>query len=976
MKYMTIVRQALACLVVGAGLFGPVVRAADAIAQVGAQAGAAQQKPTGAPQPWLRGPSDLPSHPEPRIGRLPNGLTYVIFQSPAPRNTAALRLIIHAGSMQERDDQRGLAHFVEHMAFNGSKNIPEGELTKILARHGFQFGSDANAFTTYDNTAYVLDLPNTDAETVDTAFFILRETATNLTFAPDAIDRERGVILGEERVRATPASRIAEEVGALAYKGQLYAERRPIGLTDIIKNAPPKALIDYYRTWYRPELATLIIVGDIRTAEIEAKIAATFGDWRGEGPSPAPVDPGAYVPKGTVAYVFADPNFPEALTLRWSRPALDKPDTFEARRIGIAKDVAVSVLNDRFARRAREADSPFLAAALVYANNRLTVNSTSLNVTPKPGKSHEALTEAVRLYHQFKAFGVTEEELNRMKVARDTLNVNTLAADRSRQHATLMTNIVYAVLQGRVYMSARQVNDLWTQVRPGLTVEAVNTQIAFLTGGDGPFIVRSGPTREAFEPAAITAAYAAAEALPVEPFVAVAAKDWPYPDFGVAGAVVKTEVVKAYGMTQYTYANGLKVNIRQTRYQSSRVLVSVRMAGGRMLFSPHEKVSLVPVMLYNLPGGGLGKLSSSEISKSLSGRTYSVKYTLGDDEATLNGTTTTIDFPLQMQVLMAYYSDPGYRPENFDNLKLSVATSLRLMKSNPNAMLSLGALSYLNADDPRMVFPTAESFAAVTNDHVKGLIERTLRDVPIEITIVGDISHEAALEAVGRTFGTLPSLPKTYRIARDADRMKLPTDRTPRVFTHQGRADQAVSFLAFPTTDLYRDFHDSRGLDLLARIYAARLKDEVREKQGATYGVTVSHNPSEVYKGYGYIGVTTTVRPEMDEAFYRTALSIAADLRDKPVTQDELDRARLPVLEGLEQSERTNGYWYTTLPNLLADTRRQDFIRDRPAQYKAVTVADIQRLARLYLLDKTVLRLKVVPETAGKPDGEGKSTQP
>ena len=288
---------------------------AVAIAQAPAATASVDGQPT---DPWGQTLSDIPADASVRFGVLPNGMKYAIMRNATPPNQAALRLRFDAGSLSETDAQKGLAHFLEHMAFNGSNNIPEGEMTKRLERLGLSFGGDTNAFTSFDQTAYTLNLPNTTDEVVETSLFVLRETASELLFDAAAVDAERGVIVGEERTRDVPGLRAAKAQFAFLAPGQRLADRFPIGDLNIIRTAPRDEFVDFYRKYYRPERATMIAVGDFDIDKMEAQIKAAFSNWdnpAADGPEPVL---GEVQPRETETRIFQEPGLQSSTQIFWT----------------------------------------------------------------------------------------------------------------------------------------------------------------------------------------------------------------------------------------------------------------------------------------------------------------------------------------------------------------------------------------------------------------------------------------------------------------------------------------------------------------------------------------------------------------------------------------------------------------------------------------------------------------------------------
>lgn len=270
---------------------------------------------------WPQQESDLQPDPAVRYGKLPNGLRYEIMANHTPSNAVSVRWRIDMGSLMEDEDQRGLAHFLEHMVFNGSEHVPEGEMAHILERHGLAFGADTNAYTSFNETVYQLDAPRVDSEELDTVFFLLRETASRLTIAPAAVDRERGVILSEERARNTPAYRNQNAEWTYLFPAARFPQRMPIGLTDVVAHVSPQRIRDLYETYYRPDRALLVVVGDIDPGAIEARIRATFSDWRALRADPGDPNLGRVVRPAAAAGYFFDPGVSPTIDLAAVRPA-------------------------------------------------------------------------------------------------------------------------------------------------------------------------------------------------------------------------------------------------------------------------------------------------------------------------------------------------------------------------------------------------------------------------------------------------------------------------------------------------------------------------------------------------------------------------------------------------------------------------------------------------------------------------------
>ncbi len=911
---------------------------------------------------WTQARSDLPVDPEAHYGVLPNGLRYVIYRNSTKARATAIRFQIAAGSMQESDSQRGLAHFVEHMAFKGSTNIAEGELTKILAREGFQFGTDVNAFTDYEKTDYVLNLPGNDDATIDTAMFILREIAGNLTFNADAIERERGVVLSEERMRASPSGRADQAAIEATYAGQLYPNRNPIGLIDTIKTAPRQALVDYYQDFYRPDDAILVVVGDFDVDRMEQRITKVFGDWKPARPGPLKMsDYGARQVHDVTAAVHADPSMVDTETVTWVRPFLTTSDTLTTRTRGMAKYMATQILNVRYRRLAADPKAPYLSAQLVYDNQHLQANTTVLTVIPKPGQEKEAFSAALKVLLQFRDLGALPDEVKDFIDQGDAQMTNYLRTYRTRFSSDIADEIMQDIDEDSVLQSATQYADLWDKMKPGMTPELVNAQARAILSGDGPVLIRDGGDAAVFDADAMKAAYADALAAPREAWNPASVQAWPYTDFGPAQTPVSEERDDNLDYRHYRFANGVTANIKTNPLIKNQIIVSVHFGGGYELFSPSEKISLMQTQLYDPTDGGLSRISRDDLIKAMASKTISANFTLAEDYAALTGYTTPDSFEAEMQVLMAYATDQAYDTDAFANFKSSLNYMYGSMMTSPETVEAINESLYMKAGDPRYAFPTREQAEAIDPASLAALYRRTMSGVPVEVTITGDISTSEALEQVAKTFANLPAVPDRFTPAPGGAEVALPADRTPQVWYHDGRGDQAAAAVAFPTTGALGDIHTARGLDLLAAILNDRLTEDLRERQGATYDMSVQSYASQAFGNYGYLEAACTLKPGVDQAFVDAVLRAAADIRDHGVTPDELDRARKPMIELLSDSAKNNEDWQDTIAGLYGHPDRRAYRLGVTRTYLSITANDIQQLARTYLKPDAMLRMIAVP---------------
>ena len=905
--------------------------------------------------------------PDALYGRLPNGMTYVIRKNATPPGTASVLMRVRAGAMMETDAQKGLAHFVEHMAFEGTTHIGHGELKPMLERNGFAFGADANAFTTSSTTTYMLNAPKSDDKTLGQALFILREIAGDMTIDPAAVDSERGVILAEERLRDNPAKRRDQAFGKFLYPGMRTAGYSdPIGSTDIIKTAPAAELKRFYRTWYRPELTTLVIVGDFDPKAIEKEIQDRFSDWRPATPAPDEPDWGTYVAKGPRVFSHAETGLDREVAATWVRPLETRPDGQDRATETVQDGILQLLLNRRYQLMMQSGEALFVGAQMFAYENDKTSRNLVLNITPKPGKTKEAFDQAWSVFHTFQDQGVTLEETTLIQSLIPAIRANYEKSYPTRDNAAIANGFVHdidvdAVTEGLV--DALKILDTATSE---LTQDKLNARLKVLLSGDGPVFTDYGADGVTDFPAdAVLADYGRIENVKAETYASQVRKPWPYTDFGTPAVPVSHTVDPDFGFGHYVFANGVVLNVKSDAFSANEVLVQVDFIDGVGRFDVGKPRPL-PLAFGNLfVNGGLGKLDINDVQLSLAGKVANVNYTLGTTRATLGGATSTNDLPVEMQVLMAFTTDPGLRGAAYAQLQAYVPEYLKTMRAQPGGVLAYEMNSVLHPGDWRYDTHMIEKAPSIPWAEVAPVFRDSLKDTPVTITIAGDIDEAKAVAAVGATFGTLPPRPAAAPPVAGALVTHFPPAQHEFVFTHDGRADQNISLALWPTTDFFSDSRRGRGLDVLAGVIQNRLYDQLRENEGADYTPQAFSYADNDLPGYGYLQVSATVKAGDDAVFRDTLKKVVADLKAKPPTPDEITRVTAPILQSIETRKKTNDYWFAAVDSVGTYSAGRQWFLTQADEIKAIDGAALMALARTWLQDDTEIHVTVKPATLG-----------
>ncbi|MBI2262614.1 MAG: insulinase family protein [Caulobacterales bacterium] len=923
--------------------------AAASVAVLTAASPALAQAQVQPSDPWAHGASDIPADANVRFGVLPNGMQYAILRNATPPGQASLRLRIDAGSLMENEDQLGLAHFMEHMAFNGTTNIPENDLLRILERLGLAFGADTNASTGFDQTIYVLELPRTNDETVDTSLRIMREQVSEALMAPDAVEAERNVIVGEERLRNTPGLRSIKAQLALLAPGQRISERLPIGDLNIIRTAPRERFVEFYEAYYRPSRATFVAVGDFDVDVMEAKIRGAFESWEpsaADGPEP---DLGTVAPREPATRILVEPGIQSQIQLNWTKaPDLD-PDTEAERRENLLRTLGIRVLNRRLGEIARSDNPPFTDASggLSTLWNSLDVAAVSADFNP--GGWKPALEVMEQEQRRLVQYGVSDAELQREITAIRASLETAVAAAATRRTPALANGLVSAVNEAEVFSSPQTELDLFNASVEGLTAAQVNATLAPAFSGGGPLALVITPVDIEGGEAAVTAALEASRQVPVSAPAVQAELEWPYTSFGTPGVVSEQREIAELGATVVTFANGVRLTVKPTTFRDEQILVSVRTGIGGLGLPTDRSTpqSLAPAFFTQ---GGVGKLTFDELTRVLTGRIYSTGFSVSDDTYQLSGSTRPEDLNLELQVLTAYLTDPALRPAPFEQIKGLFPQILEQQLATPGGAFQVQGSGLLASGDKRESFPTASEVASWTIEELRSGVTSGLASGPIDVIMVGDLTVEDAIAAVAPTLGALPARGPDAVPAPEATTLRFPAPTPePVQLTHTGPAEQALAFVAFPTTDQVGDRTEARQVNLLSEVLSLRVLEEIRERQALAYSPGVGANASDVYEGYGYIAVRGETAADKVDAFYAAVDSIVASLHEAPPTEDELNRARLPLIESLRRSQAGNEYWLAQLADVAADPREVEQTLTQISDLEAVTPADIQRLARQYL---------------------------
>ncbi|MBB3033852.1 M16 family metallopeptidase [Alteriqipengyuania lutimaris] len=939
---------------------GAAAQTAPSSTQDGNTQEAAQRTSTGVPEWGIESPA-FEADPDVVFGVLPNGMRYALQRNATPPDEAAIRFNVQVGSREETAAENGAAHFVEHMAFNGSTDIPEGDLLPILERLGLAFGADTNAETSLDYTTYKLALPNLQDETVDTALMVIREMAGELTFDPDAVERERGILLSEAQVRNNPQRRRGADYLAAALPGSRLGDRINADV-ERIRNISAADLRAFYEGYYRPERATLVIVGDFDVAEMQRKVEAEFSDWQGEGEARPLYDGPVASPSQPAISNFVDPSITEIVELQRISDWDPTPNTVEAQRDEALRAIAGVALSNRINALSRAADSPTLGGQVAGQPLFRSARSYGLLTVAKDGQWRETLALAEQELRRAQQYGFTSDEIVEAKANIETALTNAVAQADGRSSAALAEGLVAASLNEAVPLSPEGNLAFYRAIEPSLTAEAVSG--AFQAAWqDGPSVVHVSTKRpiEGGE-AKIAAALQESASVAVAPPAEAEAVEFAYSEWGEPGRVVADETIADLGIRTVRFENGLQLNMKVTDFEPGRIAFSMRVGEGTSAF-PTDKPGLQQLVPIAISLDGLEAHTPDELRRVLAGEQVALGLSGSTGALVSSGTTTKDDLELQLDLLAAQLTAPAWRPETQAQLAGVIPVAVNNIRSAPTQVLSAALNSVLAGGDARLGTTEVSRLAELSLDDVRAAVAPQLAQGALAVGLVGDFDPEAAISAVAATLGTLPAREVRSESVTSSAPVSFVEDRSPVTLTHTGESDQGALSLSWKTDDS-EDLRDDITRDLLAAVMTLRLTETLREELGTTYSPQAFSFSQSTYDGFGHLTAVATVAPEAMDDAARVVREIAAEMAAEPVADDLLERARNPIREGYERAESANSGWVSLVAAAQSDPDLLDRRRARLAILNEVTPATIQAAARTYLQGSAPVEMRVTPEDA------------
>lgn len=900
--------------------------------------------------------------PDIKIGKLSNGLTYYIRKNEEPKNRAELRLAVKAGSILETDKQTGLAHFTEHMAFNGTKNFEKQELVNFLEKSGVTFGADLNASTSFDETVYMLQLPTDSPAVFKKGFQVLEDWAHNVSFDNAEIDKERGVVIEEWRSGQGSDERIRAKTFPVLLKGSQYAVRLPIGTKSNLDTFKYETVKQFYKDWYRPDLEAVVVVGDVDVNQVEQLIKDHFSAI------PKPVNPkprvkyGIPAGKETQTLIVNDPEQRyNVVTIYYKQPSIEEAQTDVEYRESIIRELFNAMMSSRLMEIAQKPNAPFLGASSGYGKLIGDKDALTLAAYAKDGSGITKATEALLEENErVRQNGFTQGELDRAKAAALAAMENLYNERNKTESSQLAEELIRNFITKEPIPGIEKEYEMYKQYMPGIKLQEVNNLISqWIKPTDRAIIVTAPESEKAKLPTeAQMLALVNKQQGKITAYEDKVMKGDLLAKQPAAGKIVDEKKINEIGVTQLTLSNGVKVVLKPTTFKNNQVLISAISKGGASLYSDSDYLSAsnaTTVTLY----GGVGNYDIMSLQKELAARQVSIAPFIGQYSEGISGTSTPKDLATAFQLINGYFTEPRKDTSMFQVLKQQLIASLANKGKDPSAVFADSANYIMSSYNPRRRPLTTDRVSEIKLNKAFSIYQDRFSDASDFIfTFVGNFSVDSIKPYIEKYIASLPATDRKESW-KDVG-IRFPTGVVNKVIK-KGQESKSTVRISFTGTTQYSDL-ESTQLDQLAKVLEIRLREILREDQGGVYSVGVGANINrEPINSYS-VSISFGCAPENVDKLSGLVMEEIKNMKANGGTQTNVDKVVAEDTRSLETSVKENSYWLYNLQDKYYYNEDPTTILQDAAMVKKLTVARTKELANKYLNTDNEVKLVLMPE--------------
>jgi zinc protease len=897
-------------------------------------------------------------------GVLPNGMTYYIYPTAVNKNTASYYIIQNVGSILENDQQKGLAHFLEHMAFNGTTHFEGKGILNTLQKQGAVFGKNINAYTSYDETVYNLDnIPSADGDVVDTCLLVLHDWSNCLSLTDQEIDAERGVITEEWRTRQDAKQRIYNQLSPYYYNNSGYAERTPIGDMNIVKNFDYKVLRDFYKDWYRPDLQAIAIVGDVNTTEIEEKIKKLFADI-----------PAVKNPKKRIEVRIPDnetTSFKLALDKEISssginymiRHTVEKPaGTFVDLEKTTQRSIAFSLVNNRLSEMAQKEECPFKDAQIGYRNFSRLNDVLYVSVSPKPNQQAVAFTAVMNEWVRACKFGFSKGEIERALAENSSNYQNYLEKENEISHKSVIAMVKKDYLKHEIITDPKAEFEMVKAVLKNTDTKALKGQLNQLYASKNRVLAVTGVENEsnlnqeqAFDIIKKAENNSSLQAY-VDSFVGKSLMD------GVvleAGTIVSEQKASQIDAVTYVLSNGVKVHYKFVDKNKKEVQLKAESYGGASLYAPKDMPSVSRASSLAAMSG-LGSLSNIDLEKVLTGKKASASAEIGSLTETVSATSNVKDIETMMQLVHLRFVKPRFDPNMFALLKQNMQNSLaNRAKDIRSKMADSLTFSVYGKNNPKIRLMNQQYIDDLSFDKMKSVYQERFADVAnFEFYIVGDISPEVLKPLLEKYIASIVGIKRKESFKDNTVAWvsnKIDKDVFLKMETPKGSVK--IQYL--------EDFTFNQKNRIIAAflgdILTLRYTESLREQEGGTYGAHVSSGLNKLPKPTASLSIAFDCDADKVEHLLPIVYQEIEKIKKGDIVNEDLEKTRTNYIKSRADSKDYNSYSMDLTYNYFKNKYNMDADENYINIVKAITEKDIQDFANSFLKKAKVYEVVYKP---------------
>ncbi|MFP3597716.1 M16 family metallopeptidase [Chryseobacterium sp. SIMBA_029] len=896
---------------------------------------------------------NIPADPSVKTGTLSNGMKYYIKKNTLPEKKVDFRLAINAGSILEDENQRGLAHFMEHMNFNGTKNFPDNKLVDFLQSIGVKFGQHLNAYTSFDETVYMLPVPLDKPGNLDAGLKVMEDWAFNATLSDEQINKERGVVLEELRLGLGADKRMEDKyLPKLLYKSQ-YAERLPIGKKEILQNFKPDVIRKFHQDWYRPDLMAIVVVGDINVDEVEKKIKDNFSKYK--NPSKPRERKTFDLPnhKETLVAIETDPDATNSMVqfIMKDTEAYTPDVTVQQYNQSMVENIATTMLNNRLRELINSANPPFTYGSVyhggTYARSKEAFQGFAM---VKDGNQLNALKVLLEEVERAKRFGFTQTELDRAK-SQVMSNLESSYNNRSKTESDMLVDeYVRNFLEQEPMPGIAWEYEDAKSFLPSITLAQTNDVIKKMVRDDSRVIVLTGPKKDNITmptEAMVLNTFESVKMADLKPYEEKATIKNLVKPFKSEGKIAKTESDAKLGTTTWTLSNGAKVTFKKTDFKDDEIVFTARSLGGNSII-PDADFNKTQFAFSALSEAGVNGFSKSDLTNYLAGKQVSVNPSIGPLSEGISGKTTQKDLGTAMELIYAYFTGLNYDPAAFNAYKEKQSAMLNNLMSNPQFYFSSEHAKFMNQKNPRFIglIPMEKDWANTDYKKAYDIYKEKFANAGnYQFYFVGNIDEATFKDEVLQYIASLPSAGKTTTF-KDTGYRQVTGDYT-KVYK-KGKDPKSLVSITYSGETPY-DEKDALALSALGEVATIKVIEKLREDESGIYGGGARGGMTKIpFSAYNF-SISFPCGPENAEKLTKSAVTELQKLIDKGPDQKDLDKYKEGEYNDNKTHLKDNMFWMNGLAKNQLDGSDKYDILNHQEKVKALTVKDLQDVAKKYL---------------------------